>query len=119
MHRRDLIKKEGNPFERSWHAVKHSKKRFISDNLEATMGDNKSDTLGAKIQLFYRLGHIFPPFPKTNVVVSIFSTAHTTAPTQHWKGWGGGGGKGGRYQRINATSKLNKTNAKVSKSVIS
>ena len=67
------------------------------------MGDNKSDTLGAKIQLFYRLGHISPPppppFPQTNVVFS-YLLLHIPQHLRHFEREGGAG-----YQRINATSK--------------
>ena len=44
------------------------------------MGVKSVETLGSKIRVSSGLGHIFFPFPRNNVDISISSTAQTKAP---------------------------------------
>ena len=47
------------------------------------MGVKSVEALGSKIR-FSSVLDTFLPSPRNNVDIYISSTAHTTAPTQHW-----------------------------------
>ena len=57
---------------------------FCGAGRNTTMDDKSVETLGSKIELLSRFGHIFSPSQRNNVDFSISSTTQITALTQHW-----------------------------------
>ena len=81
----DLAKKADwhnpiHPHPKSLHTAEVTAKHM--SGYKATMSDKSVETLGSKIR-FSAFWNISPPYPKTMLIFLFFSSAQTTAPTQH------------------------------------